>query len=129
MSRVATTSLSSHALFAQYIDVVNRAIARHRQDVPYEQLLAVGDKVMGDRPINVSIASDDADHAGDDHTVAFDKQKFEYIERGHSASPRAINWKVTRAHIEHVVEQPEKFIENPALLDLDWLKTQFSKGE
>ena len=47
-------------------------------------------------------------------------EKFEIQSRG--KSEHDTEWKVSRDYLESVVDNPQEYIDNPAKLDLEWLK-------
>lgn len=116
--------LTTQALFTQYLSVVNRALGEHRDEFPYKQLVKMGAKIVGERRIGVEIYKDDPDHAHDAFTVRFDDGTFDLIAHGLHGTDRT--WKIRERHLRNVVDGPSDYIEHPAKLDLDWLRTRVS---
>ncbi|MGM0576419.1 MAG: hypothetical protein ACQEXJ_11875 [Myxococcota bacterium] len=117
--------LTTAALFTQYLDVVNRAIGQHRDEFPYKQILAGGRKLLGDKHVGVGIYKERGDQPHDWFTIRMlDDGRLDIVEHG-KASPD-LTWKVREQHLHNVVDDPEPYIDHPAKLDLDWLRTRVS---
>jgi len=121
-----TTKLDTDALFTQYVNVVNQAVGQNRDRFPFKQLLSMGDKILGDKEIGAAIYKTDADEPHDWFTLTFDEGK---LDATHGKGSPDIEWKIDRRHLEHVVADPQPYIDNPARLDLDWLKTRMGDSE
>lgn len=117
-----TTQLQTNALFIQYVDVVNRAIASNRDRFPFKQLLSIGERMLGDKKIGAAVYKTDPDSPHDWFTLTYRNGKLSAQEGKESPD---ISWKVKEAHLRNVVSNPDPFIANPAKLDLDWLETRF----
>ncbi|PRP89994.1 hypothetical protein ENSA5_69370 [Enhygromyxa salina] len=115
--------LAPDALFTQYIDVVNRAIAANKDEIPFKQLLSVGEKILGDKRIGVEIYKTDPKYPHDYFTLTYSGKE---LHATHGKDAPDIGWKVKEEHLQHVVDDPDTFIEHPTKLDLDWLKTRLS---
>lgn len=120
-----TTKLDDNALFTQYINVVNRAIGENRDRFPFQQLLAMGEKVLGDKKIGAAVYKSDPNRPHDYFTLSYENGK---LKSEHGKDAPNISWKVKQEHLKNVVENPQRFIENPARLDLDWLKTRLGNS-
>jgi hypothetical protein len=114
------SDLGTEALFTQYIDVVNRALGEHRNDIPYKQIFTVGEKVLGDRKLGVAVYKNDPENPHHHFTITLDGGTFKILETGKGEAD--IVWKVRDDHLENVVENPQEFVDRPAKLDLDWLQ-------
>lgn len=115
-SRDATT------LFTRALNVINAALEKHANDTPYAQLLSASEKLLADRNIGVAVYESDASAPFDYYTIRFRDGAFELVSRG-KQEPEA-GWKVSRAYLEGVVENADDYIEHPAKLDWDWLKSR-----
>ncbi len=118
--------LDTNALFTQYVNVVNKALAAHRDEFPMKQLSKAGEKLVGGKEIGAAVYKNDPDAPHDYFTVTMEGGRFQAEQgKGHPD----IEWKVKQQHIENVVENPDEFIAHPLKLDLDWLSTRFGKSE
>lgn len=115
-------TLGNKALFTQYIDVVNRSMGEHRDQTPWKQLFAATGNVLGDKDIGVAVYDDDPKHPNHWATIRFHDGTFDIVEQGKGDIDVA--WKVQKDHLRNVVQDPKTFVDNPARLDMDWLKTR-----
>lgn len=119
---------SVEALFADYLHIINRTITQNRDRVPYKQIVLAGETLLRGRTIRAVVSGDSAEDEVC-FTLALDDQGHLAIvdrDRG-GAQPLpepSIDWKVSRTHLEHVVSDPEPYIQSPLKLDFDWLKTR-----
>lgn len=109
-------------LFTSALNVINAALAKHGDDAPYEQMLAASEKLLGDRRLGVAVYAEDASAPFDYYTIRFRDRRFELVEHG-KQEPEA-TWKVSRDYLAQVAESPQEYIEHPAKLDWDWLKSR-----
>jgi hypothetical protein len=129
---------STEELFAEYLAIVNRAIAQNRDRVPYKQLFAGGKKLLGERTVAVEIYDDSTTLAR--FTLGLEDDRLAVIEPGEPGEPGAGEhdgkgtgerdggptwaWKMSYQHLENVVADPQPYIESPIKLDIDWLETR-----
>lgn len=117
------SKLNSSALFTQYVDIVNRSLGENRDEFPFDKLLDATDDFLGDRQISVAIYKDDPKNPHDWFTIGFDDGTFGIAQRGKSDGSD-IDWRVSEDYLRKVVTNPDRYIENPARLDFDWLKAR-----
>lgn len=121
-----TTAEDPKEQFARYLDVVNRAIDRHKNEFPYKQIIAAGQKMLGGKHIGVSVYRDSPDKPEASLTMQLSDGQLNLVEGQTEAQHRPrMSWKVSREHIDAVLKDPETYIAHPARLDLDWLRTRF----
>lgn len=120
---------STEKLFADYLAIVNRAIAQNRDRVPYKQLFAGGKKLFGDRTLAVEVYDDSTTLAR--FTLGLEDDRLAVIDAGGAGEPAGQGdgesvwaWKVSQTHLENVVSDPQPYIESPIKLDMDWLETR-----
>ncbi len=119
--------LDTNALFVQYLNVVNKALGEHKHDFPYDLLFKGAKKALGDKNVGVSVYATDPDSPHDYFTIGLtDHGTFEVVDHGKAAGPERpkIAWKVPEEHMRRVVHDPQPYIDRPARLDLDWLKSR-----
>jgi len=127
MSKIDVKQLDTQALFSQALDVMNRAIQANKNDFPYQQLLAASEKVMDDKTFAVGITKEPGADPYDYYTVHYQDGRWALEGRGKQGEP-SLNWRVDRDYLEKVVENPDRYIEHPEKLDLDWLKNRLGIG-
>lgn len=120
-----TEKLDTNALFTQYVNVVNKAMGQNRDEFPFSQLMSMGEKILGDKKIGAAVYKDDPDSPHDYFTLTYEDGK---LRATHGKEAPNVEWKLDERHLENVVDDPGTFIENPARLDLDWLKTRMGDG-
>lgn len=70
------------ALFTSALNVINAALAEHGDEAPYQQILAAGEKLLGDRPLGVAVYEKDASAPFDYFTIRFRERSFELVAHG-----------------------------------------------
>lgn len=121
MNDAATQPKSEQQLLVNYLNIANAAMESHQDDFPYKQLHMVGDKLFNDKKFGVGIVKDDPRHPYDYYTVAYKNGAFQLV--GHGKKDADLDWHCKRDYLEEVVANPNKYIESPAKLDWDWLKS------
>lgn len=114
-------NLDTNALFTQYVNVVNRAIGAHRDELPFKQLLAMGKELLKDKKIGAAVYKTDPDSPHDYFTITFQNGK---LRAEHGKQAPDISWKVKEAYLQKVVAKPDQYVDSPGKLDLDWLKSR-----
>ena len=117
------TALPTDALFTEYINTCNTAISRHRDEFPFKQLIDAGTKLAGDKTMAVGIYKNDASAPFDYYTVRLGPDGMLKIV-DHGKKNPDLQWKASTAYLEKVVQDPNDYIEHPARLDFDWLKSR-----
>lgn len=118
MEKQTAANLSTDAMFIRYINVVNRAVGTNRYKFPFKQLLSLGQKKIGGKEIGAVIYKADPKNPHDYFTVRFEGGTF-IAQHGRKAPD--LSWKIKEEHLRHVISSPDQYVENPVLLDLDWL--------
>jgi len=110
----------SYGLFMEALDVVNTAISEHKDGQLMGGLLSAAEKAIGGKHLGVAVYRDDPDTPFDYFTLRFTNGRFELLARGKDAPE--IAWKVSQDYLRDLVDNPRDYIDNPARLDLDWLR-------
>lgn len=112
-------STDNKILFQRYLEICNKALENNKNRFPYKEILKALEGLQEDENIKVCII--------DDHPQA------ELIMKRHNDSVTAIpcskklralnakRWNVTKSYLEDVTKNPEMYIENPALINWDWI--------
>lgn len=116
----ANTTDKCDLLVQQYISVCNKALHSNANRFPFKQIIKAAQTAGENEPVEVIIT----------HTNAFEKYIFYLQSNGISYEPHGNcgdckcvrSWKVSRKYFEDVVQNPDKFIQNPALINWDWLR-------
>lgn len=84
------------------------------------------DRHLDGHRATVLVYEDDPAHREASFTVRWSDGGLGMLTRG--TGPHETRWKVSRRHLESPVGDPERYVDNPALLDLDWLATRVPDG-
>lgn len=110
-------------LVARYIEVVNDAIEEAEDSL----LLAIDawftEAVLDDTEIAIGLFDDDEDDIDVWFTLHFEDNELTLEAEGKDDPD--VKWRVPRAHIENVLDDPDDFVDHPSKLDLDWLGEYF----
>jgi hypothetical protein len=116
------TSADTNALFTSALNTINAALDAHADEMPFKQILAAADKVLADRNLGVAVYKDDPGSPHDYFTVRFRDKAFEVVS--HGKQEPEIDGKVSTGYLAKLANEPERYIENPLQLDLDWLTSR-----
>jgi len=103
------------------IRTLNRAVEKNSGNPVFGQLRALSEKVADGLTVAVGIYKDDASHPHDYYTVAFKDGSFELLSHGKSDDAQ-VSWNLSEEYIESLANDPERYIDNPLLIDWDWIK-------
>lgn len=118
MKVTETTSLFTDALVT-----MNAAIEANEDKLPYRLFLEASKKLDVELTMGVAIYKEDPDTPHDYYTVNFHENRIELVSHG-KEKDIDIAWKVSEDYLRKLQEDPDKYIQNPALLDWDWLKSR-----
>lgn len=108
------------SVFTRALNVINAALEKHADAMPYKALIQGSEKVLSDRNIGVSVYEKDPKSPFDYFTIRFRDGSFELVSHGKQEPEMA--WNVSRDYLEKVAENADDYIQNPVKLDWDWLK-------
>jgi len=109
-------------VFTNALNTVNAALAKHADEMPFKQILAAAGRVLADRNLGIAVYKDDPAHPHDYFTVRFGEGAFELVS--HGKEEPEIDGKVSLEYLESVAGDPDRYIDNPLKLDLDWLTSR-----
>ena len=116
-------------LVQAYLQICQKAIEANSARFPFQQILSAAKNIHGPRRIKLVITDACADQTRDDVFAMI----VEYD--GQNKAPRLLpcpaddkieeglrrTWAVRQAYLQEVVDNPVPYIDNPALLDWQWL--------
>ena len=120
------TNRDIYEVFTDALDVTNRALDKNRGSGFYGTLISAWDKFLDGHKAGVAIYDEEPDKPFDYFTLRYLNGKFEILSRGKSAHDT--EWKVSREYLQSVADDPQKYIDNPAKLDLEWLKSRLPES-
>lgn len=115
-------TMDINTLFSQYLTVCNAALDKHKDDIPYKQLIRAGEKLLEDRKLGIAVYKDEPSKPFDYFTVRFDRGAFHLV--GHGKKEPDLAWKAKRSYLERVVDNQAEYIEHPAKLDFHWFRSR-----
>ena len=123
MSQAQTDEDSNtYDLFMGYLDVVNEALDKHSDTPVIGDLAKLVTDLSESKKIGAAIYDSDPKSPFDYFTVRIADGKVQLDSRGKNEPD--IDWRVSQDYLEEVNENPQKYIDNPLNLDLDWLKSR-----
>ena len=105
-------------LFAQYMEVCNKAAAAHQNDFPYKQFWETGKKIFKNG-VDIAIIDDTPQLS---YHIDFEDKSLKSKKINPEDAKR--EWVVNLSYLKKVVENPEDYIKNPTKLDWHWLKNR-----
>ena len=79
---------------------------------------------MRGQKFGIGIYKDNPMTPHDWFTIGWNDGNIEII--GHGKDDVTLSTKVKESYVKNVVKNPEPYVENPAKLDLDWLKSRLN---
>ena len=114
------TSFSTTALFIQALNVTNAAMEANRQSLILKPMLTACTRKLAGEDFAVAIYDDDPEHPVDFFTIRLRESVFVLVT--HSSRPAGdVDWSVSVEYLHELLDDPWRYIDNPVLLDFDWL--------
>lgn len=98
----------------RYIEICNEALARSCDRFPYNRIWQAASEAQAGRGVELVLV-DDMPVSTCEVTVYMD-----HIERGLEAGDAPV-LRLNKSYLEDVVSNPQKYIDNPTLIDWGWL--------
>lgn len=110
-------------LFERYVQICNTALEANKNKFPFAQILSAIQKTPNIKPKQVRIINDTG-HP--DYHVAFNNNGMSCKKtcgscQGQCATEDDIIWSVKTSYLNEVIANPDKYIENPAKLNWEWI--------
>ncbi len=113
-------------LFTEALAVVNRALAANRDHPVFGRVLGLAEGHLDGHKANIVVYEDDPAAKEGFFTVKWEDHGLRLLTVG--KGPHDTQWKVSRAYLQSLVDDPETYVDNPARLDLDWLAHRIPDG-
>ena len=106
-------------LFQNYIEVCNRALAANKDRFPFKQILEAAQGRAVSPLVDVCVIDDIAEPK---FTLHIERRKIIAEKHGPAETCACeAKWSIRKSYLEDVVNHPEEYIKNPALIDWDWM--------
>lgn len=106
-------------LFNLYLSVCNQALTNHKHSQPFQQIIARARTVAESRPFELAIYDDLPKGA---YTVRF--QNDQLIKAGAPINVHQ-SWRLHLSYLMRIAANPERYIQEPNALELEWLTSRF----
>ena len=110
-------------LFTDALATMNAVIDANEDTMPYRLFFDASKKMDMELTMGVAIYKNDPDTLHDYYTIRYEGNRFELIDHG-KQDGIDICWKVSEDYLQKLAENPETYINNPAKMDWDWLKSR-----
>jgi hypothetical protein len=114
---------SGHTLLTEALRVINRAIEAHKEASPWREIVARTSATEPARTFGVAICEGDPRRTVDRYSICAHEGRFQVVEHGRL---EPADWEVSVDQLERIVAHPDRFIDAPELLGLDWLEDRLS---
>jgi len=104
-------------LLEQYLEICNKVMQQNRDRFPYSQIWQAGEQALSGRAVELAVV-DDAPKAH--KCVTLEACKINSEPTGKAAEDPPV-MRLSASYLEDVVAHPDKYIDNPSLIDWDWL--------
>lgn len=112
---------STYFCFLQALNIMNAALDLHRDSVRFRPILSLAEAELMGCDLVVAILGDDETGVPIEHvTIQLREGTFVLVSR--SKTSDHIAWKVSERDLRDVASRPRRYLDNPWLLDFDWLK-------
>jgi hypothetical protein len=115
------SSNDPYILFTDAMKTINDSLEHNRGKGVFGKLIEGFDKFADGHVTGVALYDSDPSQPYDYFTVRYIKGHFEVMERG--KGDHKLQWKVSKAYLQSLRDNPKEYIEHPAKMDLDWMKS------
>lgn len=112
---------STYAWFLQALSVMNAGLDLHRDSLRLKPLLSLADSELDGCNLIAAIV-DDLGRSGTVDYVTIRLQQGRFVLVSHARTTPRTDWRVAVSYLIDVARNPRKYLEDPARLDLGWLR-------
>lgn len=105
--------------FQSALATMNKSIDENRDAIFFRTLLKACETLYNDEHLGVAVYKDDPQTPHDYYTIRMEDGKFLLV--GHGKEQVKSDWKVSEDYIHDLSENPNKYIDHPEKLSLNWL--------
>ena len=110
-------------LFIDALNTMNAAMIANEDKLPYSLFIQASRKLDFQLTVGVAVYKDDPDTPHDYYTVCYHENYIELVSHGKEKGID-VAWKVSEDYLQKLEDDPQRYIDNPALMDWDWLKSR-----
>lgn len=114
-----SNDIENAALFERYLEICNKALENNKKRFPYKEILKALHTMRESDNVEVRIINDHP------QPKIMMKRKDETVEAfpctDEAEALNAKKWNVSKSYLEDVIRNPDIYIENPALIDWEWI--------
>ncbi|MCA9110735.1 MAG: hypothetical protein KDA52_12350, partial [Planctomycetaceae bacterium] len=115
------TTGSTYELFIQAMNITNASMEANCESATLKPLLNACELNLADEDLIVTIYEGRPDNALESFTIRLNGVTFVLVSRG--VLPNGgTDWYVSEDYLRDVTSHPREYIDDPALLSLDWLR-------
>ena len=111
-----------NSLVMQYLNVANVAIDQNRERESFERLLTASRDLLEDKRVGLGVYEEDPSEAEAFFTITMKDDRLDML--AHGAKDTDFEFKAKKSYLEDVIENEDRYIEEPARFDWNWLKTR-----
>tara|TARA_R110002072_G_scaffold136302_3_gene278660 strand:+ start:962 stop:1342 length:381 start_codon:yes stop_codon:yes gene_type:complete len=119
-------SNDSYDLFMGALDVINDALNKLRDKPLIKNIINLMDEQAEGRKFGVAVYDTDVDSPHDYFTIRMHNESLQLASHGKDAPD--IDWKVSMEFLRDINENPQKYIDDPWKLDIEWLKDRLQSA-
>ncbi|MBD3676135.1 MAG: hypothetical protein HUJ26_21710 [Planctomycetaceae bacterium] len=112
--------------FQSALATMNQAIEKNRDSLFFKTLLKSCETVLGDDLLGVAIYKDSPETPHDYYTIRMDEGRFFLVEHGRGDVDS--DWKVSEDYLRDLANDPDKYVDHPEKLSLNWLANRVSSA-
>ena len=109
--------------FTHAIEVINRSIRENRQNSSFAPVFNMLDNIAEGTEITAAVYKTEPEQPYDYYTLLYNNGQFAVTERG-KRGDTPVTWRVPQDFLNDLAEDPDRYVENPMLIDWDWLKAR-----
>lgn len=107
-----------YELIQRYADVCNQALLQNKDRFPFKQILGAAKDSESGCVVEVSVSGDLSS------SYVFEVRKSGIFAKPHDDCAHCNcdrSWSVEKSYLQRVAEDPLSYIENPAMIDWEWM--------
>jgi hypothetical protein len=114
----------TYTVFMDTVDVINRVLEEQSDKPLLKHILDAAGSVAEGHEFGVAVYNEDPSKPHDYFTTRFRNGRVQLAARGKDSPD--IAWKVAEDYLRDVSDNPQAYMDKPAKLDIEWLKTRFA---